>query len=121
MSSFSIGNALLTAAAAFTGSMLGNGLRLYARAKSEHAQQSAYGNEAESQYELTISGVVSNTVAATALAFAVERRRPLVGFLVGAGLSAVTGDAPDRMILDLLRGEPDGFVPMEEEEMPDGV
>jgi hypothetical protein len=119
-SSFSIGTTLMTAVAAFAGSIVGNGLRLYLQAKSEHAEQSAHGVDAPTSVELTLTGVITNTVAATALAFAVPGPRPLVGFVVGAGLSAATGDAPDRMLLDLIAGEPDGFMPMDED-IPDGV
>jgi hypothetical protein len=119
--SFSIGTTLLTAAAAFTGSIIGNGLRSYFMAKSEHDEKVRFGIPTPDDVELSITGVVSASVAATALAHIASSRRPLVGLLLAAGLSAIAGDAPDRMILDLLETEPEGFVPMAFEEEPDGV
>lgn len=110
-----IGTTLLTAAAAFAGSIVGNGLRLFTR---ELARDRERGR---TTVDLTISGVVSTAIAAAALAHASRRRRPLIGFLVGAGLSAATGDMPDRAIIELLRSEPEGFVPMEREEEPYAV
>lgn len=119
--SYSIGTTLLTAAAAFTGSIIGNGLRNFIQAKVERDEKVRFGVPTPDQIELTITGVVSATVAATALAHVVARRRPLVGLLLGVGLSAATGDAPDRLFLEMLESEPDGFVPMAFEEEPDGV
>jgi phosphate/sulfate permease len=112
--SLSIGTTLLTAAAAFAGSIVGNGLRQLVRAKLEHDEKVRFGVPTyDDRLELTVSGVISNTVAATALAHTVSTRRALVGFLIGAGLSAATGDTPDRMIRELVATEPEGFVPME--------
>lgn len=118
---FSLPSSLLTAAAAFTGTIVGNGLRLFVTAKVEHDEKVRFGVPTDDEQRVTITGVVSAAVAATALAHAFASRRPLLGFLLGAGIGAATGDAPDRTILDLFATEPEGFVPMQPEEIPDGV
>ena len=116
-----ITTSLLTVAAAFAGTMVGNGLRMFVGAQAAQSERVATGEPDEGTTQITITAVVTNTVAAAALAHAVPRQRALVGFLLGAGLSAAVGDSPDRWIAELLKSEPNGFVPMDDEEMPDGV
>src|SRR5688572_24816583 len=83
-----IGTSALATAAAFAGTIVGNGLRLFVKAKADNAERESQGLPADDRVSLTISGVISNTVAATALAHAVAKRRPLVAFVIGAGLTA---------------------------------
>lgn len=116
-----LGTTLLTAIAALVGTAVGNGLRLFIKNRSENADRESHGLSADEPMQLTFTGVVSNTVAATAIAHAVDRNRPLTAFMIGAGLTAATGDTPDRMIMDLFKGVPDGFVPMDIDDEPDGV
>src|SRR5688500_15241252 len=92
------GTSVLATAAAFAGTIVGNGLRLFVIAKADNAERESQGLPSDDGLDLTISGVISNTVAATALAHAVARRRPLVAFVIGAGLTAATGDFADRAI-----------------------
>ncbi|MBC8144182.1 MAG: hypothetical protein H7X80_01285 [bacterium] len=115
------GASVLTTVAAFAGTIVGNGLRLFVKAKADNAERESQGLPADSEQPLTLTGVISNTVAAAAIAHALPNRRPLIAFAIGVGLTAATGDLPDRAIMDRFKGEPDGFVPMEEEEDPDGV
>ena len=118
---YGVGDTLLTAAAALGGAILGNGLRLFSKATMLQSSPFLDDDEPDTEAEISITGVVATTVAAAALAHAAGGRRPLYGFLIAAGLGAAVGDVADRMILDLMTGEPEGFVAMEAEEEPDGV
>lgn len=104
-----IGTTLLTAVAALAGTVVGNGVRLVVKAKMD-----------DTESEIEVSGVFANAIAAAALAHTARRRRPLVAFMLGAGLTAATGDMPDRALQELFATDLDGFVAMDQDE-PDGV
>ena len=90
-----IGTIALTALTSLAGSIAGNGARMIAQEWMRRERLAAAGEEPESE-QIVITGVISNVVAATAIASMLPKNNALYGFAIGMALSAATGDSVDR-------------------------
>jgi hypothetical protein len=85
-------------AASFGGTVIGNVLRLVLIDAQEASELQVEGQLAADEKEIVVTGVLTNALIATLLAAPTEKAA-LLGFFLGAGFTALTGNEPDRRLL----------------------